>query len=343
MGISVSMSCPSCGGALSVEDGVKTTSCPYCSLMLHIEGDNGVEKIMFTNRLDRDRATDAVKKWMKGGFKARDLTKKSQVTECYPIYVPFWKLSARAAGWVCGYREEQRGSGKDQHTVRVPMERMVMSDFNWNQVACDAGDIGIEHLGNLQGEALLHDEGSIPTFEVTTSPTDAKSLGTESIRSNAVRSANVPHVTFSRVHVFPGDIELIFYPIWVVRYTYSGRMYFATVDGITGNVLSGRAPGDPLWRSLAMTFGMALGGFGSSFGLWLLANATGEDMAGLGIFAIIVCLGMAGGTYMFFRHGSEVTTGELKGGFKMSRSTSDVSYEMGPKPMMNVAIGKRRR
>ena len=77
--------------------------------------------------------------------------------------------------------------------------------------------------------------------------------------------------------MFPEDTGLIFYPIWMARYKYQERMYFATVDGITGKVLSGRAPGDYMWRSLVMTGGMAVGGFGSCFGLWIGCNVSSSS------------------------------------------------------------------
>ena len=67
MGISLSLSCPHCGGALSVDEGATTTSCPYCSALLAIEGDDGVEKITYKNNLDKDRATAIARGWMGGG------------------------------------------------------------------------------------------------------------------------------------------------------------------------------------------------------------------------------------------------------------------------------------
>lgn len=344
MGISISMSCPACGGALSVEEGSKTTSCPYCSLLLAIEGDNGVERIMLTNNLDREKTIAAVKGWMGGGFKARDLKQKGEITECYPIYVPFWRLQARAVGWVCGYREERHSDGKHTYVKRVPMEKIVMRDFDWNQVACDAGDIGIEHLKALDGKALLHDEGSIPTFEVTTSSTDISATGIDSIRRSAINSAGVPNITFSKIHVFPRALKLVFYPIWMVRYRYNGRMYFATVDGIRGSILSGRAPGDPLWRSLAMTAGMAIGGFGTGIGLWLLTFLQG-DSSGLGAVVILGCLSIAAGAFMFFRHGSEMTTGDIKGGYNLSLSSDGLGgrhVRIGNVPIDISAYPRRR-
>lgn len=310
MGITLSMNCPACGGAVSVQEGTDIASCPYCSLLLSVEGDQGVSKIMLKNKLDASKAESTARNWMSGGLKARDLKAKAEVTECYPLYVPFWKLHARAAGWVCGYREERH----DKRTERIPMEKIVLREFDWNGAACDIGDIGIEHLSNLDGEALLHDEGSIPTFEVTNSPTDAKSMGIEGIRRAAVSSAGVEHHTFVNMHVFPKGLTLLYYPIWIVRYKYAGRMYFVTLDGVTGKALSGRAPGDTLMRSLAITAGMFIGGFGTAAGLRFLISVSG-DSAGFGLVIIGASLAAAGLAFMFFRHGSEVTTGGVKGGF----------------------------
>jgi hypothetical protein len=310
MGISVSMNCPKCGGALSVDEGSKTTTCPYCSLLLEIQGDDGVKKIMLTNNLDKDKAIARVKGWWHEGFKARDLKNKGEITECYPIYVPFWSLKARVAGWVCGYNVVH----ENKTTKKVPKEVMINRDMDWNEVACDPGDIGIQHLHNLDGKAVLHNEGSIPTFEVTSSNTDALARGIESIRNSAIGMSGVSNKTFQKVHVFPEDTGLIFYPIWITRYKYQERMYFATVDGITGKVLSGRAPGDYMWRSLVMTGGMAVGGFGSCFALWVagtLGSSSSNSLGG-GLIVAAICLAAAYGCWRFYRYGAEVTTGEFK-------------------------------
>lgn len=312
MGISVSMNCPNCGGTLSLEEGSKTATCPYCSILLEVQGDDGVKKIMLTNNMGRDRAIAAVKGWWKSGLKARDLPKSGQVTECYPIYVPFWKLRARVAGWVCGYNVRR----ENNRTEKIPKEVLVSRYIDWNQVACDPGDIGVEHLHGLEGNAVLHDEGTIPTFEVTTSFTDAKAKGLESVRNEAIGGAGVSNKTFVSLHVFIRDIGLVFYPIWIVRYTYSDRMYFATVDGVNGKVLSGRAPGDYMWRSLVMTGGMAVGGFGSMFGLWIGLELGGNSFVA-GLIVAAICLGAAFLGYNFYRYGAEVTTGDVKGDYKM--------------------------
>lgn len=263
--------------------------------------------------MDREKAITAVKAWWKSGFKARDLKRTGEVTECYPIYVPFWKLRARASGWVCGYNLRQH----DKYTEKIPKEVLVSRYFDWNHVACDPGDIGIEHLHGLEGTAALHDDGTITTFEATTSFSDARTMGLESVRNQAISEAGVSNKTFIKLHVFLKDMGLVFYPIWIMRYKYSGHGYFATVDGVTGRVLSGRAPGDYLWRSLAMTGGMAIGGFGSMFGLWLaVVLSNGQGGGTFGLIVSLGCLAVAGASFMFYRYGAEVTTGDVKSEYK---------------------------
>jgi hypothetical protein len=84
-------------------------------------------------------------------------------------------------------------------------------------------------------------------------------------------------------------------------------MYISTVDGVTGNVLSGRAPGDPLFQSLAVTAGTSLGGLIAAGGI--LVGASGEATIAIG--GVVVGLILLTVTYMFFRHGSEIIEGDF--------------------------------
>ncbi|RLB67481.1 MAG: hypothetical protein DRH04_07930 [Deltaproteobacteria bacterium] len=188
---------------------------------------------------------------------------------------------------------------------------MVFRDFTWTQIACDAGDLGIRYLRNMYGEVVSHEEGSIPTFEPTTSKDDARDMGVSAIHDMAVKSANVPHITFQKVHVIPRSLSLVYYPIWIVRYTYMGRGYFVTVDGITGQSISGRAPGDPLYQGLAI----GLGGVGGGL-------LTGVSLMGLllnpvaGALGLLIGIVLFGGGFAMFRYGSEIVEGDLEARYK---------------------------
>ena len=316
--MSINLSCPSCGGALSIEEGAKLTNCKYCDALLGVEGEGGVFKTTFKNNVGDQQAGGVLKTWFGKGLKARDLPARATITELYPIYLPFWRLSARAAGWVCGYEERRHTDSQGRvHTERIDMERMVLRDFEWSRIACDVGDLGIQNLRNLRGEALLHEEGSIPTFEATTSATDAKAQGETAIRNMARQSAGVPKITFEKIHVIPRYLGLVFYPVWIGRYEYAGRSYFATVDGVTGQTISGRAPGDPLYRAAIMTGGSAAGGIMAGLGAFF--GIAGSDAAWILAVVGVIVFGLS---WMFFRHGSEVVEGDIPkaylGGLNMS-------------------------
>ncbi|MEM2509091.1 MAG: hypothetical protein QW673_02715 [Candidatus Thermoplasmatota archaeon] len=106
---------------------------------------------------------------------------------------------------------------------------------------------------------------------------------------------------------------LIYYPVWIARYKYKDRMYFATIDGVTSRVIAGRAPGDALYQALIMTGGAIAGGMVSSFGIW----AVGETPA-FGFFAIIVGFIIFIASYLFFRHGSEIVEGDIEKKYELS-------------------------
>lgn len=308
-GISLNLTCASCGGAVTSVEGQRVLACPYCQSLLYVEGDRGVYTVMFRNVLDEPTARARLQAWFDEGMKARDLPEKAVITEVYPIYIPFWRLRARAAGWVCGYRVERHTDRNGHtHTKKVPLEQMVFRDFEWSDIACDPGDIGLRRLPGTFGEVTSHEEGDIPTFEATTSADDAKVEGIESIRRNAISSANVPNITFQKVHVMPKYVGLTFYPVWMCRYTYEGRTYFATLDGVRGGSLSGRAPGDPLYQSLALTGGAVAGGAVAGGALSALMAGIDTEIALVGMAVGFIIFGAA---FMFFRHGSEITEGDI--------------------------------
>ncbi len=307
-GISVGLNCPVCGGAINVMEGEATINCQYCSSLLYVEGDSGVTTISFKNKVTKEGAIAATEKWWHKGFKARDLKRTGKVLEAYPIYLPFWNTTVRVAGWVCGYEERTHSDGKGHTTTeRIPKEKMVLEDYAFSEVASDPGDLGLKKLRNLTGESSFTDFEMIPTYQATTSKDDATEHSRQEGIARARAEAGVPHITFEQLHTFPKRMSLVYYPVWVIRYDYREKMYISTVDGVTGNVLSGRAPGDPLFQSLAVTAGTSIGGVVAAGGILIGSQGTPE----IAIGGVVVGLVLLVVTYLFFRHGSEIVEGDF--------------------------------
>jgi len=318
--ISVGLNCPACGGALSVAEGENTVICQYCNSTLYVEGDQGVTTIAFKNKILKDGAAGASHSWWAKMPKARDLKSTGKIVESYPIYLPFWRTVTRVAGWICGY-EEHRRTDKDGHVTveRVYLERIVNNDYVFSEIACDPGDLGIRSLKNFMGETSFADFDMIPTYEATTSKDDAIAKAKANALATARSSAHVPNVTFEKIHVIPKRLSMIYYPIWVVRYNYKDRMYFDSVDGVTGQVLSGRAPGDPMFQALAATAGASVGGLIAAAGI-IFSNGAAE-IAAIGVVVGFVVLYVA---YRWFRHGSEVIQGDFKEKKSLASALSQV-------------------
>jgi hypothetical protein len=217
------------------------------------------------------------------------------------------------AGWVCGYEERRHTDSKgNTYVERIPKEVMILNDYRYSAIACDPGDLGIKSMKNFSGDRSFADFEMIPTFETTSSKDEAEKNAREMAEEWGREQARVPNVTFERLFVIPHNMSIVYYPIWVVRYSYRERMYMNTVDGVTGRVLSGRAPGDPLFQSLAITIGSAVGGIASGLGLLMTAfGGANQNSAYFAIGGFVIGGIVLYGTYRFFRQGSEIVEGEF--------------------------------
>ncbi len=325
--ILVSMTCPSCGGQVQCEEGEDLVLCKFCESVFALTTDDGANKVMYKMTVDKDKALAKVKAWFGSGPKAKDLQKTAVFTEAYPMYLPFWRLIARGKACVCGI-EEQR-TGKDNQKVEIPREALINREYIYSEIACEAGDLGIQSIVIPdRTEAISYDDQEIVTFGVTSSRDAAYEEGGRAIRQTAVEdgSARMDKVHFSQSFCFPKAFTLVYYPFWIVRYAYEGRTYFATVDGITARVVSGRAPGDAGSQSTAAGIGGALSGGAVGLGIGLAIVTEGTDI-GIGVLVVgfIAAVALLGYFYNRFRYGDEILEGALNGkGLKSGRTQKKV-------------------
>jgi hypothetical protein len=243
---------------------------------------------------------------------ARDAASKGILTEAFIVYLPFWASWARVLGWIFG---QERVRHNDRTDYR-PKEVRLAQDFSWSGAACDVGEFGVQTIP-LTGQTLepfdpesLHAKGMV--FEPVGSVSDAQAAAQADFKDRIDRAAALDRVSQVFVRSIRQRFGLIYYPLWVLRYTYRGRAYQVVVDGYSGLVLYGKAPGNTLYRAAVLVGGTALGAFMlvdlSAAAFAIAFNMEGD---GVGVFivgglaAIVIGFGLMATAYRKFRYGEQ--------------------------------------
>lgn len=328
------LTCPNCGGVVLVPEGARIVTCPFCDMRSLVQGEGGVRRWQVAAKLQRDQALDAVNGFFTGLNKARDLKRQAEVREMFLIYLPYWHVEASVAGWLFG-----RVKSGDDSTKPVEVE--IMEDMGWNDAAVDVSEFGVHRIAVSQ-EALqpydaqrLHAEGMV--FEPVESPTDALKEARQHFTHRGRSKRKLKETYFERFHILRPRLSLVYYPLWVARYQYRSRSYQVVVDGVQGDVLYGKAPGNVLFRAAMLVGGMAIGNF-------LLVNGTivaaqflsSSDDDSLIVLLIPIALGAAviAAGYRRFRYGEEVESIKERakraalGPFGESRGRFSSAFEM---------------
>ncbi|QSZ66167.1 hypothetical protein RJ40_00960 [Methanofollis aquaemaris] len=319
------VSCPHCGGPLISEKFPDPALCDAC--LSEIE--QTTRSLLFTRTITGDLAIEAVRAWWGGILMTWNLRDRAQVTDCQLKYFPFWKLTAHLTGFVKGYKTESE--------VNVPVEESVDDDFVWTEIACDASDLGIYYLRNLDGETGPYDVGAFTgrVPEVIVPRTDAVSEGIAGLEYGVLMHSEIPTITEHELHFSDCENTLLIYPFWIVRYAYAGRTYFATVDGVTGDIIAGRAPGSLFWRICAFVAATTVTFLAVPVWIYLMevvfpgsAGYFSEIFGDIVWFAVILAVLMAAGwgivldVFALSWYGAEISSGDLHGGYRF-RYTSE--------------------
>jgi DNA-directed RNA polymerase subunit RPC12/RpoP len=308
------LSCPNCGGMIEIPEGQRIVRCPFCDLRSLVRGERGLARYQVAQRINREQAVAAMRKFLQSHSAiASDTAAKSTLNEAFLAYIPFWTGWARVISWVFG--QKRVGSGDNKRYE--PREVRVVQEMNWNGVACDVGEFGVERVPinpqTLEPFAAddLHEKGMV--FEPVGSASDARQQAEAEYQHIVQKSAKLDRVAQTFIRFVRQRLGLVYYPLWVLRYLYKGRAFQVVVDGHTGQTLYGKAPGNTLYRAAMLVGGMMAGAFlaidGSALAGYIALLASDSDDSGglflLALGALVVGLGMMGLAYRTFRYGEQ--------------------------------------
>jgi DNA-directed RNA polymerase subunit RPC12/RpoP len=297
--------CPSCSGVVPVTEGTRIIRCPYCATHSLVQGDRGIQRWQVRRRVDRAGAEAALGGFLTGARKARDLRQQAETREVVLAYLPFWRVDATVAGWLFG-----RVSSGDDDTK--PAEFAIFERMQWNDAALDVGDMAIHRVAVSRADLepydgrQLHAEAMV--FDPTESATDALEEAREAFVYEAERQAKQETTYFRNIKLLSPILTLAYYPVWIVRYAYRQRTYQVVIDGVSGAVVSGTAPGSTAYRAATLVASLAAGTFLLVNGtILVLATGIGDDDGfGLILAPIVAGLLLILWGYRNFRFGEEV-------------------------------------
>ena len=351
------VTCPACGGEQDMREGVKSFNCKYCGTLLVTKGVDGPVKYYVPNNLQRNIAIQKTLHWLgKGLSKARGLKTGSKVEDAFLVYIPYWRVRADVIGWVFGRERRTRTTGNRVETYYVDVEKKILQTYDRTYAACDVAELGVRKV-NLAGDKMLpvnfeelQTQGML--FNIVSSETEITDAAKKEFIETAVSTAKVDQITFQHNDLVRPSVNIVYYPLWVVRYVFQGRTYQVVVDGEDGTICYGKAPGNNLYRAVVGIFGTALGSFFLTlFGVFGIVGGGDSAKGALAvyIFSILIGIALIRWGYKKFRYGGEVEEGtgivkQVKKSSKKSSSTlSAVTGTFNTGDVVNIATSFLRR
>jgi hypothetical protein len=309
------LGCASCGGTVAVNEGVTNLVCRYCGTPVAVVGERGVTRLMVLDRLDRAAASRAVRTWFRKGIrKAPALKRDARYEEAFLAFFPFIRARFDVVGWVLGYEEKRRKRGNKWVRVREPVERQVERSVDRTLPCGDMAEFGVHRVSLVGDEVVPLDEEALRkrgmVFRPQLAPQEVAEKLTGRAMADVASENRLDHVNFSWLAAIRRRVAVVYYPLWVIRYSFRGQTYQVLIDAEDGSLAFGKAPGNHLYRAFALVSACA----GACFvGTTLLQNLgiflrSENGLAGLGMVGLVLAGFVAWG-YRQFRRGGVVEEG----------------------------------
>lgn len=229
------ISCPSCGGTLVSMEGRRTSKCPSCGGRNLVEIEGHVSKYYFEPELDLNAAKLTAQRRLRYDKLAPDITRKARFYDAGLYFIPLYQMTAQRVGKLVT-RDVKR-----QYDVSYEEEKanVLLRDIHHQAPAVKLGEWGVENidLGKLRQAK--------PLKPFDRSKLDKKAHVFDSVispESAGIGRAVLSDIAGDESRLLRKNLSIIYCPVWLVKYTYRNRLYKLVINGITGDILYGRAP-----------------------------------------------------------------------------------------------------
>lgn len=260
--IAYQISCKNCGGFFPKIAGERIVSCPYCSKNSLIKSENEYQRFYIEAKIEKH---DALKR-AREVFSVKNASKNLKV-EALPLdsklyYIPFHvvsffrsaqievekesTVSQKEASWDWLSEQDNHfhffkkaGLDEPETKTKVIYERTkkVIPAVHFHDFKFDPSAV-YRHLFNKDGFSLkpaympdLQQKGY--TFEPADEPDINKLIaGYDEVKTK----------------IFGIRVEIVYYPLWVINYTYKKRIFPVISDGISGELLFWEVPENETYK-----------------------------------------------------------------------------------------------
>ena len=268
------LNCPQCGGTLGMEGMERVVCCRYCRTWSLVEASDLEPEYWVKPRLNQVEARRALQKLLLDKDMPRGLLQLARFHSARLHFVPFHEVNARRTGtMIVTLRETspRRSQLEDDEPGSAFIRRRHLEEAAWGLRSSEPEKdtrVVMNDVTRLEPAVELN-EWSLEEAELSRLRTEVDGALSPINRREMERLGTIQHPTITpdqivaRLELRAGTADLddrtefgeirakcIYYPVWRVRYQYQGRLFGATLDGVTGKTMAARAPQDDKARVL---------------------------------------------------------------------------------------------
>ena len=326
------IACPECKGAVSATEVDRVVTCGYCGARSLVERERFVPEYYVSPAVEREDARRALQAFLRTGDLPEGLIKNTRFHSARLCMIPYHDVFARKSGVLEIGVPGERMSTPGQK-VAAGQTKIIAGDLHRVTPGLPWRDWGLDEAGivssdkELRARAVPFDAARVGELGTVYRAEVSADKVLERLPIDARMGSVRDETTYEEIR-----LRRIYYPVWRLRYRYKGRLYGATVDGVSGKLMAARAPqgnrNRVIWLVGTMAFiGLNIGGplsflhgaglFGlpakviGELGLWALAALV------LWLFVLLFCAGV--GWEQIRYRGEVVQIGERRSVLKINR------------------------
>jgi len=268
------LKCKSCGAPLQPTAGMSIVNCEYCGTAVTLSGAGWkqvMKQLMVTNKLSYDQALDVGKKWLDEGILRRNVGARTEVTNTYMKYVPYWVVPTAVDAAYSGTRGSgmgamKSGAGKGvggflKGMAKAGLERQMSGGKQHNvndrkQKSFNVPVVAVRGLALFELEDYEFRPESKAIFDKNKLDKGIEIMGGDVTEQEALDRAKsfasrkteeevratMDYVASFQTNVVTHEGELLYVPVWFFEYKFKEKTYFALVDGAAAKVMKGQRP-----------------------------------------------------------------------------------------------------